>query len=220
MLQIYLIGWYNARDQFLTNFYSNAMPCLFVAFCIPTVPMYAVDPIANPVASKGFTFSIDGPQCTDPASCYPVGVRDVTNNIQLNNDASHILPGSFIMAGFLEDFKQGIWDIPSRSLSASSSTAERAYTPSYIMMPPGTAETYELADWIARNTELFDPEKGAVSAALYRFDTAYDLEDYPYCSIPSANPLAAANVTTRGCISPYSYSETYPTMENSQFPAG
>lgn len=170
-----------------------------------TVPIYSVTPLAGAIVSKGIRFSIDGPVCTDPATCYPVGESDVTANIQLNNDASHVLPGAFLMVGFLDDFGQGIWDIPSRSLSASPSTSERAFTPSYILMPPGTTSTFELADWISRNTDLFDPEKGAVSPGIYRFETARDVEGFPFCSIPGAEPVNGYEITTRGCIRPYSY---------------
>lgn len=162
-------------------------------------------PVAGAIVSKAIRFSIDGPVCTDPATCYPVGESDVTANIQLNNDASHVLPGAFLMVGFLEDFGQGIWDIPARSLSASSSTSERAYTPSYILMPPGTASTYELTDWISRNSDLFDPEKGAVSPGIYRFETGRDIEGYPYCAIPGAEPVNGYEITTRGCVAPYAY---------------
>jgi hypothetical protein len=164
-----------------------------------------VEPIAGAIVSKGIRFSISGPECNDPATCYPVGESDVTANIDLNNDASHVLPGSFLMVGFLEDFGQGIWDIPARSLTASSSTNERAFTPSYIMMPPGTTSTFELVDWIARNNDLFDPEKGGVSPGIYRFETARDAEGFPYCSIPGGEPVGAYVTTTRGCVAPFDY---------------
>lgn len=175
----------------------------------------SVTPVAGAIVSKAIRFSIDGPVCTDPATCYPVGESDVTANIQLNNDASHVLPGAFLMVGFLEDFGQGIWDIPARSLSASSSTSERAYTPSYILMPPGTTSTYELTDWISRNSDLFDPEKGAVSPGIYRFETGRDIEGYPYCAIPGAEPVNGYEITTRGCVAPYAYQTSdAPALQN------
>ena len=170
--------------------------------------------------NKGLRFSIDGPVCQDPNTCYPVGESDVTANIALADDASHLLPSSFLMLGDLTDLRQGIYDVPSRSLSSSSATSERKNTPSYILMPPGTKETFSLPDWVSRNTDLFDPESGAVSPGLYRFAAKYDSENYPYCDTPSASPVTSpGNVTTRGCIAPYNYTTSVPVISgNSAMP--
>lgn len=170
--------------------------------------MYSITPLASPTVRKSVLIGVSGPQCNDPTTCYPVGERDVTANIQLNNDASATLPGDFLMLGELKDMRQGIWDVPARSLSASSATSERANTPSYILMPPDTTDTYELADWIGRNTDLFDPALGAVSPELYRYDTKFDVENYPYCDLQADALVRAPNQTTNGCIRPFTYNTT------------
>ncbi len=184
-----------------------------------TVPLYAVDPLANPTVSKAVHLSIDGPVCTDPDKCYPVGQSDVTQNIALNNDASNTLPASFLMAGFVDDVTQGIWDIPSRSLSGSAQTQERANTPSYILMPPGQENTDGLAEWIGRNTDLFDPIAGSVSAGLYRFTAQYDDQGSPYCAVANAIPQGSLPLTSHGCISPFDYTDQQSTISgNTAFP--
>lgn len=182
----------------------------FLAVDRQTVPMYSVQPIAAAVVNKAVRVSIgDGPECLDPTgvTCYPVGESDVTSNIALSDDAQHILPGSFLMVGNLLNFDEGIYDIPQRTLTASPSTSERAYTPSYILMPPGQTATDDLPTWISRNSDLFDPEKGAVSAGLYRFAARYDAQGYPYCTLPNlADALAPApNTTSHGCLLPFNY---------------
>lgn len=174
----------------------------------PTVPMYSVRPLTSPVVRKSVLVAVDGPVCTDPTVCYPVGEQDVTSNIDLNNDAAATLPGDFLMLGQLKDLRQGIWDVPSRSLSASSSTSERANTPSYILMKPGTTETFELNDWIGQNTDLFDAQSASVSPSLYRYDTMYDAENYPYCDLENNVITQTVNMTSNGCLRPYEFTNS------------
>ncbi len=186
------------------------------------INMYSVTPLSSPIVRKSVLVGVSGPQCLDPTVCYPVGERDVLSNIQLNNDASATLPGDFLMLGELKDMRQGIWDVPSRSLSASSATSERANTPSYILMPPDTTDTYELPDWIGRNTDLFDPALAAVSPELYRYDTAFDRDNYPYCDLHADELVRWPNQTTNGCITPYRFNATTllnPWQTPVQFPA-
>jgi len=178
-----------------------------------SINMYSIEPLSSPIVRKQVLLSVDGPSCNDPATCYPVGEKDVNANIDLNNDASATLPGNVLVVGELKDLKQGLYDVPSRVLSASSSTSERANTPSYILQKPGTVNTYDLPDWIATNTFLFDPT-ASVSAELYRYDAAFDNDNYPYCDLKNNLPVVSPNVTTNACIRPYTFNTTLSNLSS------
>lgn len=120
------------------------------AYSTQMIPLYSFQINSAQIVTNNIAVNITCPPCTT-SFCYDPSASVATN--VLNYDTgSFILDSSFLFLGSLSTLGKGgsfIYDVPNAQLSASPIIEARAFTPTYISVPPDVTTMPSWVDFVA-----------------------------------------------------------------------
>lgn len=169
---LYTGNLYDANGNLI---YDSATPLYcqqanWNAYASATIPLNNFQASPNNLVTTNIVISLSCPPCTNPFSCYNITSLNATKDVQIISPGALVLNSNFIVLGDIDPATlTELYDPPPQGLVISAVLESRAYTPTYILLPPNTTTTPNYTEFaaISQRNPRYTAFHGTVSPQAY-----------------------------------------------------